>query len=280
MQLVACDPRHLDSRDLVVRERCAGSLVMAAVMLPIALGWTAGPWMVDGLPGWMRALASLLFGLPLCWIAAVLARGAARGLRRGRWTLRVGPEGLWLNPRSYLNEASGRTPAPWLRLSWSDLTAASAGEQRAHVPDEDGGRTQIVDRWIDLELSQPLAAEALRALERERGERVGTRFLAFPIEPRGERALRVHWHTRGLALAPTRERVLEVLGQRVSVRAPEDAATLQASELATEEVEALARDLHARGRVMEALRLLRARNGWSLGRARAWLRAGKSRAAS
>jgi hypothetical protein len=279
MQLVDPDPRRLDASDLVVRERALGALGLAALMLAVAAGWTVGPWWIDGAPLWGRAAVSGLLGLPLCWIAAALARGAARGLRRERWTLRLGEQGLWLCPRSFLNESPGRAPAAWLHVPWDGVAAARAGEQRAHVPDDDGGRTHIVDRWIDLELARPVAADVARALEAERAGRVGTRFLAYPLELRGERCLRVYWQSGTHALAPSRERALAALAARVSVQAAQASEARDVSELSPEQVEALARELHSRGRVMDAVRLLRARHGWSLGRASAWLRAGEARAA-
>jgi hypothetical protein len=279
MQVVDPDPHRLDARDLVVRERALGALALAAVMLVVAGGWSVGPWWVEGLPNWTRAAVSGVLGLPLCWIAGTLACGAARGLRRERWTLRLGEEGLWLCPRSFHNDATGRPRAGWLHVAWDDVLAVRPGEQRAHVPDDDGGRTQVLDRWLDLELARPLSPAVVRALEAERAWRGGTRFHVHPLELRGERCLRVHWQNGALSLAPARERVLAALGARVSVQAPHDAETDDLSELSREQVEVLARDLHSRGRVMDAVRVLRARHGWSLGRASAWLRAGEPRAA-
>src|SRR5687768_3547725 len=116
MELVDPDPARLDARDLVVRERAAGALLLAGLMLAVAAGWTLAPWCVGDAPLWSCLAVSGLIGLPLCWIAAVLARGAARGMRTGRWTLRIGEQGLWLHPRSFLNEAPGRAPAAWIRI--------------------------------------------------------------------------------------------------------------------------------------------------------------------
>jgi hypothetical protein len=272
VNVVSPDPLRLDVRDLVVRERAGGHTVGASLMLSIGLGWTVGPWLLAGDHPWGAALVSGLLGLPLAWIGVTLARGALRGRRRARWTLRVGAEALWLCPRSFLNESRGREPAPWLRLPLEEIRAVRPGEQQANVPDGDGGRTRVTDRWLELDLARPAPAALRRAVDDERADRGGTRFLAYPLEWRGERTLRVYWQTTGLSLAPRRERVLEALARRVPVLDADAPPVIESEDLAPAEVDALARDLHARGRVLDAVRLLRVRRGWSLSRARNWLR--------
>ena len=200
MDIVSPDPLRLDARDLVVRERAGGHTILAVLMLAIALGWTVGPWVLAPDPTWGAALVSGLLGLPLLGIAVTLVRGALRGRRRGRWTLRLGAEALWLCPRSFLNDARDRAPAPWLRLPLNEIRAVRPGEQQANVPDGDGGRTRVIDRWLEFDLARPAPEALRRAVDEERADRGGTRFLTYPLEWRGERTLRVYWQTSGLSL--------------------------------------------------------------------------------
>lgn len=270
---------RLDARDLVVRERVLPALLLSGLVSVVALGWTVGPWLLGARPVWVSAAVSGLIGLPLGCVAAVLVRAQLRGLRSGHWTLRVGAAGLWLCPRSWLNAAPDREPAPWIRIPMEDLIGVSAGEQRAHAPDSDGGSAHSVERWLDLELARPVPEAVLQALEGERARRPGTRFHVYPLEARGERVLRVVWQSEGLYLAPARARVLSALPARVSVRETPSVQAPDTTKLSAPEAEVLARDLHRRGRTMEAVRLLRAHHAWSLGRASAWLRAGEGHAA-
>jgi hypothetical protein len=272
VDVVSPDPLRLDARDLIVRERVGGHALLAALVLAIALGWTVAPWLLARDHPWGAALVSGLLGLPLVWIGVTLARGALRGGRRERWTLRLGAEALWLCPRSCRNETRGRAPSPWLRLPLAEIRAVRPGEQQANVPDGDGGRARVTDRWIELELARPAPAPLRRAVDDERADRAGTRCLSYPLEWRGERTLRVYWQTTGLALTPRRERALEALARRVPVLDAAAPPVIEGEDQAPAAIDALARDLHARGRVFDAVRLLRVRRGWSLAHARTWLR--------
>ena len=275
MDALPPDPLRLDARDLVVRERVGGHLALALVMGAVALGWSVGPWVLGRGAFWVPALISGLLGLPLLAIAAVMLRGCLRGLRRGRWTLRLGAEALWLCPRSFFNEAPGRPPPAWVRLPLDEVRAARPGEQRAHVPDGDGGRTRVTDRWLDLDLARTPPEAVRRAIDDERRPYGGVRTLSFPLEWRGERTLRVYWQTTGVLLAPRRERLLAELARRVPVHPAGAPSELDCDALEEPQVEALARDLHARGHLFDAVRLLREKRGWSLAHARTWLREGE-----
>lgn len=266
MDVLQPDPLRLDARDVVVRERTAPTRILALVMSAVALGWTVVPWILGGSEPWLAGLLSAVFGLPLCLIALVLVSGALRGLRGDAWTVRVGQGSIWLRPRSYLGETKGREPGAWLRIGVGELRSVRPGEQTAHVPDGEGGLRRLTDRWLDLELSGPAPAAARAAVDLERAPRRGVRFHAYPLEWRGERTLRVYWRTAGVELAPERERVLDALPR--SLRDAEG----EPGTAPVEDVEALARQLHARGRVLDAIRLLRERRGWSLSHARNWLR--------
>ena len=86
----------------------------------------------------------------------------------------------------------------------------------------------------------------------------------WPVELEGEYALRVKFTVANYGLRPQLKKVLNALASRVIVESDEKQLTDHWKKLDDKEFDALVRRLVSGGQTMDAERLLKERNGWTL----------------
>lgn len=108
-----------------------------------------------------------LYALPLAFLAAT----AQRAFGPSNWLVRVAPDGLALNLRSYQNAHFPDDAPSVLWLDWSEL--ACVREARDVTPVEDSRETPGRTRWLELELAPGTETTALADAVRHERERRG-----------------------------------------------------------------------------------------------------------
>ena len=248
-----------------------GILVSCALILPLSLGCA---FLLCVAAGSVSALGWLLLGpivllvggslllLNQCLLEALLASS-----RPGSWVMRLGPDGICLNLRHFLNAT--REPSEDTLLFLPDAEIESA--RRVRILGEqpmNSDESPSVELYLELDLRCG-TEEVQRAVQRELG-RPGSvrRFLgmsmtsqsvASPVVVAGPARLRVLWCGRRM-LSALGARGVELGGDRGVSESldPSDSAGLEARLL----------ELRQRGQTLAAIRLARRALSLSLSEAK------------
>lgn len=237
-----------------------GGLVVAAAFVGAAVlcQQSGFHWLVWG---GCAALAAVIVPL-LAW--DVVAK-----FRAGNWLVRIAPDGLWINLRSYLNVHLPEA-ATVVHLPNEEIVRAQRHTQTWSTPGARGG-TGATLWWresLELQLA-PGDAEAIRrALAEERGRKSGT--AGFTIKGRQqsvtvprEGVVRIAWRGHGHHVTPGLARALEELGRHVEVAEPTRADRPDWRQLSDAELDELVAQLVGDGDTLEATELLVRRRGIS-----------------
>lgn len=232
-----------------------GSLSFCALLIgSVLLLWHQEfPWFVWG---WCAALTALL----VPWLLA----DALAKFRPTNWLLRLGPDGLWVNLRSYQN---GHLPeaATVLHLSYEEIASARRHLETWSTPSEPSSLAGTYWRQESLELSLAPgeAREVARALADERGRRAAVKGPLRAVTVPAAGVVRIAWRGPGHDVVPPLTRVLHELSRRVPVGEPTRTDRGDWSRLSEAELDELVAQLVRSGDNLEAARLLRRRRGCS-----------------
>ncbi len=181
----------------------------AAIALAFAAAGMASAWFAaqaEFPPGW--------------WIAGVIAvmllvtrRMVTARYQPTNWLARVGPSGVYLQYRSYLNHRLPPQDRTVVFLPFAEIRAARRVSETRRTPDSDGGTVTRRLTWAELRLQGDLTAlrEALAEEHRRRPARGGL-WLDYPLRITAEAALQVRWD-----VTPGVERFLQALGSHAIV---------------------------------------------------------------
>ena len=253
----------------VCRQSRLVSVVGAVVMALMLVGFPLFLLSKAELAGWVWIPASIVVVL----IVLAFGRLAARSLGADNWLMRIAPDGLWINLRSYLNRDFA-TGATVLFVPYGEI--AGVGEHSVKRVERNNGRTATwTDRFLDIHFAEPALAELRVEVAEERrrvveGVHLGglvtsrTRHHHVPVTIPEDDLLRIAWRGRQDFVVPSLNRVLrELAAECAVVEAPiEDVAKVE--QLSSEQVDRLILDRVEKGDTLGAVKLLREVRGYSL----------------
>jgi hypothetical protein len=232
-----------------------GGLVVCAFLIGfVFLMWQSGfPWYVWG---GGAALAALLV---LWFMVDALAK-----FRSANWLLRICPNGLWINLRSYQNH---RLPAAAtvLLLPYEEIARAHRHIETWSTPAEPSSRTLTPWKEESLELSlvSDDTREIVKALADERGRRAAIKGTHQAVTVPSAGVVRIAWSGHGNDVVPPLTRVLDELSQRVKVDEPTRTDRSKFWELSETELDELVAQLVRSGDDLTAAELLIRHRGCS-----------------
>ena len=217
---------------------------------------------------WISGPALLFAGLILKWLAGV----AIKACRSTNWLMRIAPNGLWINLRSYLNRDFAPATTV-LFVPYSDIASVRQytvkRTERNH-----GGVTAWTDRYLEVRLNDPAPDEVAAEISEERrrhkpGKHLGglvtsrSRNHHVPISMPEDDVLRLAWLTRFDFIIPSLKKVLRELAGRCTIEdhAVNNVANVQ--QLTGEEVDRLILECVETGDRFGAMNLLRDKRGYS-----------------
>jgi hypothetical protein len=255
----------------------------------VILFWLILLAMLVALPGAFAfyAQASWWFRGPLLVFALLMFRWAVRdvwkALRRSNWVMHLGPDGIWLNLRSFRN--CNFEPARTVLYVPYDEVAGAGRHTFKHTERQSDGQVTWKETSLDIELFQPAgtmyswSAEVDEAIAAERLRRHETRHLFglvtsrsranhVPVLVAAPGVLRVAWRGRQTCVRPSLKKVLDELGRRVGLR-EETARDYSGREsLSDEEIDHLVLELAQLGDTLGAVKALTKHRSYSTTRAK------------
>jgi hypothetical protein len=206
----------------VCRQSRLATLLGSVAILAMIIGILA--YLLWKAHAWWRAdlIAGMLALLLLKWIAG----NAWRSLQSTNWLLRIGPDCLLINIRSYANcdFAPARTV---VELPVNDIK--SVGDHIQNRIDHNADRNvRVTERFLDMRCSQPVAAESRAEIAEERrryargtaigglvtySSRAGHHSVTVPEDD----LIRIAWRNQCDWIIPSLSRTLRALQGRVSI---------------------------------------------------------------
>lgn len=219
--------------------------------IPIVCGWYFHlPWLL-----WLGAAAAIVL-LPL------LLLDLAAMFRATNWLLYIGPDGLWLNLRSYGDKVSADDSV--VRLEYGEISTVGRHTERYSTPSkmagtgsqgyDIGGSTLWKDEFLEIRLNHEQTDELKAALKNLRlqpaSERPSSKKAQFrsghpyPVWLVSPSVLRVIWLSgHGPLIRPSIGRTLAELGRHVRIAATTQRQRPDWRKLPADEVGQLAREL-------------------------------------
>ena len=239
-------------------------VVLMLGVLPAFLVWTAR------LSLWIWCQSHSFDGLLLKW----LVTAQFNAFRSENWLLRIAPDGLWINLRSYLNREFAPA-ATVLFVPYLEIAGVSSAHGEATGERNNGRITSWTDRYLDVRLDDAAPPEVATEISEERRRRAsGSHFGGFvtssgrnnhvPVTMPADDLLRLAWRGRFDFVVPSLTKTLRELAAECTVDEPvvEDVADLQT--LSNAEVDRLILERVEHGDTFGAVQLLRDQRGMSL----------------
>lgn len=257
MKLVS--PENMGQAEVWCRQSPLRGLVGAVIVCAFLIGavvlvWQRGfHWFIWGGGG---VLAALL-------VAWFLADALAK-FRSANWLLRVGPEGVWINLRSYQNRHLPKA-ATVLHLPYHEIASArrhlDTWSEPAH-PNSTMGR-HWKQESLELSMVSGETGKVANALADERGRRAVIKGTHQAVTVPSPGVVRIAWRGHGNDVVPRLSRVLDELSQRVKVAEPTRTDRAAWTHLSEAELDDLVAQLVQSGDDMAASQLLIRRRGCS-----------------
>jgi len=232
-----------------------GGLIVGAFLIGLVfLLWHRGlPWFVWG---GCAVLAALL----VPWFLA----DALAKFRSTNWLVRFGPDGLWINLRSYQNR---RLPeaATVLHLRYKEIASARRHLETWSTPAEPNSLagTHWKQESLELSLAAGETREIAKALAGERGRRAAIKGLHQAVTVPAAGVVRIAWRGHGNDVVPPLARVLDELNRHVKVDEPTRTDRAHWLKLSEAELDELVAQLVRSGDDLDATELLKRRRGLS-----------------
>jgi hypothetical protein len=252
-------PKNMEVAGMCCRQSPLRGLIGGLIVCAFFIGFVLilRHWEVSGFVwGGCAVLAALL----VPWFLA----DALAKFRSANWLLRLGPEGLWINLRSYQNH---RLPeaATVLYLPYEEIASAHRHLETWSTPAEptSNAGTHWKQESLELALVSGQTRKIATALADERGRRAAIKGTHQAVTVPAAGVVRIGWRGHGNDVAPALTRVLDELRRRVKVDEPtrlDRGDWLQLSEAALDELVA---QLVQSGDAFEAAELLVRRRGCS-----------------
>lgn len=234
-------------------------LIAALILCACLIGGAVLLWQ-QGFPSfvwvWCAAWAALIAPLT---IADALAK-----FRSTNWLLRLGPDGLWINLRSYQNRHLPEA-ATVLHLPYKEIASARRHVETWSTPSEPASDTGT--HWkqesLELSLASGETREIAKALADERGRRAAIKGPNQAVTVPAAGVVRIAWRGPGNDVVPPLTRVLNELSRRVKVGEPTRTDRAHWLKLSEPELDELVAQLVRSGDDLDAAKLLKRRRGCS-----------------
>ncbi len=249
------------SRFVSVFTSVAMLVLLAAV--PAYLVWVARPAM------WISFPVLSFVSLMVMWLGGA----AIKAFRATNWLLRIAPDGLWINLRSYQNRDFAPA-ATVLFVPYQEI--ASVSEQAVKRSERTGSNNMVwTDRYLDIRLVDPAPAEVPAEIAEERrrvvpGVHLGglvtsrSRNNHVPVSLPTDRVLRLAWRGRFDFVVPSLKIALRDLAAECTVEESSVKDATNAESLTSDEVDARIVECVENADTFGAVKLLRDRRGFSL----------------
>lgn len=214
---------RLDSTSLLCRQ---GRLMGGVGVLVLSLALTGAPvlWYYVDAPWFVWGVCALLAVV----IVPMLLGDLRARFRPTNWLLWASPDGIWINFRSYQDEAPDETPAA-VYLDYREIAAAREFVETYTTPSSPGNSTYWKVRSLELRLHEQATSELAAAISASRRRpqpqrvhlgfmRVTSRPTWFPVSVPEPGTIRIAWRGGQMGwAAPSLKRVLRELAQYVPV---------------------------------------------------------------
>ena len=232
-----------------------GSLIFCAVLIGLVFFlWQQGfPWFAWG---GFAVLAALL----VPW----LLYDALAKFRSTNWLLWLGPEGLWINLRSYQNRHLPEA-ATVLHLGYEEIASVRRHLETWSTPSEPSSLagTHWKQESLELSLVSGETSQIAKALVDERGRRAGIKGPHQAVTVPAAGVVRIAWRGHGNDVVPPLTRVLDELSRHVKVHQPTRRDRGDWCKLSEAELDELVAQLARSGDDLKAAQLLIRRRGCS-----------------
>jgi hypothetical protein len=259
---------------------CRHSRLMAVVGVIVMLGFlVALPTYVlwQARPAWWIAVPIVvLAGMILSCFLNMLFKA----FRPTNWLMRIGPDGLWINLRSYLNRDLAPA-ATVLFVPYREI--ASVHQYTVRRSERSNGRITVwTDRYLDLQLVDAAPEEVANEISEERLRMVSREYLGGWVTSRGrnnhvpvtmphDKLLRLAWRTRFDVIAPSAKKTLRELAAHCTIEAPVEKEVGNVKVLSVEEIDSQIIERVETGDTIGAVKLLREERGMSLREAKEFI---------
>jgi hypothetical protein len=193
----------------------------------------------------------------------MLADAVAK-FRSTNWLLRLGPDGLWINLRSYQNRHLPEA-ATVLHLRYEEVAFGHRHLETWSTPSEPSSNagTHWKQESLELSLASGETREIAKALADERGRRAAIKGRHQAITVPAVGVVRIAWRGNGNDVVPPLTRVLDELSRRVKVEEPTRTDHAHWLQLSEAELDELVAQLVRSGDDLAATQLLIRRRGCS-----------------
>jgi hypothetical protein len=225
----------------------------------------------------VAARASMWISFPVLSFASLmviwLTGRIVSALRSTNWLMRIAPDGLWINLRSYLNRDFAPS-ATVLFVPYTEIATASEYTVKRSERSDDG--TMVwTERFLDLRLAEPVSEDVAAEISEERRREDCHEYLGGFVTSRGrnnhvpvlvpdDHTLRLAWRGRSDFIVPSLKKTLRELAGRCTVGETTKKDVADLDKLTAEEVDQMIIDCVETGDTFGAIKLLQDKRGFSL----------------
>lgn len=213
-----------------------------------------------GVPWYGWGVSAVLVALLVPWFVA----DAMAKFHSANWLVRLGPDGVWINLRSYQNRDLPEAVTV-VYLPYKEIHSARQHIDTWTTPASPPART--LTHWKRESLCLSLASNATREIAKlladERNRRAPVKGTHQPVTVPAAGVVDIAWRGHGNDVTPPLTRVLGELSQRVNVTDPTRTDRGSFWDLSDADLDELITHLVRTGDNLEAVQLLIRRRGFS-----------------
>ena len=269
MRLYAPDDVPSVIQGRVCRQSRLASVVGNLLLLTLMAGIPAGFVLIARASTWISIPVLSFAALMAMWLGGT----AIKALRSTNWLLRIAPDGLWINLRSYQN----RDFAPAATVLFvPNREIAGVGQHSVKRSERTSdGTAAWTDGYLDVRLTGPAPEEVGAEIAEERRRTVSRAYLGGFVTSRGrnnhvpvtvpmENVLRLAWRGRFDFVVPSLKKTLRELAANCTIDEAIVIGRVDLTTLNDAEVDQLILDRVENGDTLGAVKLLHEKRGYTL----------------
>jgi len=237
-------------------------MVLLLAILPTYLICIARPSM------WISFPVLSCVSLAVMWICGWVVKSFCSA----NWLMRIAPDGLWINLRSYANREFAPA-ATVLFVPYQEIAGVGQHAVKRSEPTSDG-TAAWTDRCLDIRLVDPAPAEVAAEIAEERRRTAPAVHLGglvtshsrnnhVPVTLPTDRVLRLAWRGRFDFIVPSLAKTLRELSAECTVDESSVKDVTDVKSLTSDEVDRLIIECVETGDTFGAVKLLREHRGFS-----------------